>query len=205
MLTSNDDGSGATIIDAIGKNADKVIPSWSPNNLSIALFQESMDFDRQRIYFVGKNKENFKATIVNGRGFQHQWDSEGKKMLYSVYSSDTNLNPNLWIVDAQGESIGQNRKRLNLQTWAEKCNFSSDTTIYCAVPKTLPEGAGVFPQLAKQTSDNIYKVDLQTGTKQLISVPDNEYNIDNIIVSEDESNLYFTDSFAKQIHKIKLK
>ncbi len=205
LIISNDDGSQARLIEPLGENADKVHPSWSPNNLSIALFEKSVDFDRQKIYFIGKNKENFKTALVEGRGFQHKWTPNGEKIIYSVFSNNTNLKPNLWIVHAKGESIGASRRQLSLRTWADKCNLAGNDSLYCAVPKTLPEGAGLFPELAYQTADDIYKVDLKTGAKSLIAIPDEDYNITNIIVSKNEGNLYFTDRSTGRIHKVKLK
>ncbi|MFA5318001.1 MAG: hypothetical protein WC323_00785 [Patescibacteria group bacterium] len=205
LITANDDGSRAQAIEHLGDEGDRVYSSWSPNNLSIALFTEGMDFDRQKLYFVGQNKENFKATIVEGRGIDFQWTPSGDKLLYSVYSESTNLKPELWIVDAKGDSIGSNRQRLNLQTWAEKCSIYDEKTIYCAVPKSLPEGAGVFSELARESTDDIYKINLTNNSCQLIAVPDGEYNMQNIIVSENEKYLYFTDSQTNNIHKIQLK
>lgn len=205
LVIANDDGSKAQLIEPLGKNADKVLSSWSPNNLSIALFEESIDFDRQKVYFIGKNKENFKSATIEGRGFQPKWTPDGERLLYSVYSSANNLKPSLWLVDAKGETIGANRKQLELQTWANKCNLANSITLYCAVPKTLPEGAGLFPELAEQTTDNIYKVNLKTGAKTLIAIPDGDYNIADIVVSQDEGNLYFTDKVTGRIYKIKLR
>ena len=205
LVIANDDGSQAQAIEPLGINGDKVISSWSPNNQSVALFPESIDFDRQRVYFIGKNKENFKTTTVEGRGFDPLWDPNGQRLVYSVYSSSSELKPQLWIVDAQGDGIGDNRQRLGIQTWANKCNFANKTDLYCAVPKELPEGAGLFPQLAQESSDVIYKVNLTTGAKTLVAIPDDNYNIDNIVVTDNESDIYFTDATTGLIHTMKLR
>lgn len=205
LIISNDDGSKAQAIENLGTEGDRVFSSWSPNNLSIALFTESLDFNRQKIYFVGKNHENFKATTVEGRGIDFQWTPSGDRLLYSVYNDQNNLKPELWIVNGAGDEIGSNRQRLDLQTWASKCTIANEDTVYCAVPKSLPEGAGLFPQLANESTDNIYKINLNNGSKQLIAVPNQEYNINNIIVSQSEKYLYFTDSATNNIHKINLK
>ncbi|MFH1662119.1 MAG: hypothetical protein ABIA02_03415 [Candidatus Falkowbacteria bacterium] len=201
----NEDGTKTQKIESIGEKDATVYPSWSPNNQSIAMYTEGIDFDRQEVFFVGLNNENFKSTVIEGRGFQPKWAPEGDKLLYSVYSSDNDLKPNLWIVNAQGESIGSGRKSLNVETWAEKCAFSDGANIYCAVPEKLEEGAGLFPEMAKNTSDRLYKIDTRTGMKKLVAVPDGEYNMSNIIVSEDGSNLYFTDETTGRLHKIRLK
>jgi len=205
LTVSNDDGSKAIAIENIGTNADKVYPAWSPNNQVVALYTEGIDFDRQEVFFVGLNGENFKSTIVEGRGLKTQWSTDGDRLLYSVYSSSDNLNPRLWVVDASGDAIGQNRRSLDLQTWATKCTFASDTEVYCAVPDSLERGAGLFPELADKTKDSLYKIDLNSGTQQLIAVPDGSYNISQIIVGSEQDYLYFTDKTTEQLYQIRLK
>jgi len=205
LAISNSDGSKAKVIDKIGDNADKVYPSWSPNNQVVALFTQGIDFNRQEVFFIGQNNENFKSTVVEGRGFQPQWSPDGKKLLYSVYSSNNQMKPSLWIVDSQGDKIGSGRKKLRIETWAKKCNFHNASEIYCAVPNELQEGAGLFPELAKNTVDKLYRIDVNTGAKKIIAVPDGNYNISNIIISKDGEYLYFTDEKTSRIHKINLK
>ena len=111
----------------------------------------------------------------------------------------------LWLVNAQGETIGQARKSLNIATWADKCNFASDTDLYCAVPKELEAGAGLFPELAKNTPDRLYKIDTKTGLKKLIAIPDGDYNMSNLTISDNGYYLYFTDEITKRIYKTNLK
>lgn len=204
LAITNEDGSKIQTIEALGAKDSTVYPSWSPNNQSVAMYTEGVDFNRQEVFFVGLNGENFKSTVVEGRGFQPKWQPDGKRLLYSVYSSQNEMKPNLWMVDAQGNSIGQNRKSLNIETWAEKCSFSDSNTLYCAVPEELPRGAGIFPELAEETKDRLYKIDLQTGIKKLIATTEERYNMSNIIISQDEENLFFTDQKGV-IHKIRLK
>lgn len=204
LAVSNSDGSKSRVIENIGENADKVYPSWSPNNQTIALYTEGIDLESQEVFFVGLNGENFKSTTIEGRGFQSIWSATGDKLLYSVYSSDSNLKPKLWVVNAQGDSIGNNRRTIGLETWAEKCVFSSNSEFYCAVPEEMPEGAGLFPELALNTKDRLYKINLNTGVKKLIAVPDGTYNMSNLMVSENGANLYFTDANSEKLHKIEL-
>ena len=143
--------------------------------------------------------------MIEGRGFQGKWSPKGDKLLYSVYSSRTDQKPSLWIVDAQGDNIGRGRKNLKINTWADKCTYVNDTEIYCAVPEELPEGAGMFPELAASTKDRLYKINTVTGLRKLVAVPDSTYNMSNLVVSENGYYLYFTDKTTKRIYKIKLK
>ena len=205
LITFDDSGSNAQTIENIGKNEDKVYPSWSPNNQMVAMWTRGVDFNRQDVFFVGQHGENFKSTTVEGRGFQPKWSETGEKLLYSVYSSDTDMNPNLWVVNAESDSIGEKRTNLNLATWAEKCSFVGNDDVYCAVPENLPEGAGLIPEVAENTNDNLYHINLQDGSKNMIAIPDRASNISEVMVDEDKDILYFTDNKTGQIYSINLR
>ena len=205
LMVSGDNGSQAKALEAIGTKEKTVYPSWSPNNQIVAMYTEGVDFDRQEVFFVGLNGENFKSTIVEGRGFESQWSTSGDRLLYSVYHTRDDLKPRLWIVDASGDNISQNRRSFDLETWASKCTFASNTEVYCAVPESLEQGAGLFPELADSTKDDLYKIDLATGQKKLIAVPDGAYNISQIMVPEGQDNLYFTDKQSNKLYQVKLK
>ena len=205
LMVADADGANARAIEAIGTNDATIYPSWSPNKQIIAYYTQGVDFNRQEVFFVGLNDENFKSTIVEGRGLQAQWSTSGDRLLYSVYNSADNMNPRLWIVDAQGNAIGSERQSLDLATWANKCSFANNTEIYCAVPEYLEAGAGLFPELADRTKDELYKIDLVTGAKKLLAVPDGAYNISQLRVTGNQDYLFFTDKKNGQLYKIKLK
>ncbi len=205
LIVANADGSKAKSLSPIGENADKVYPIWSPNNQAAAMYLGGVDFNRQEVFFVGLNDENFKSTIVNGRGFEPKWSTEGDRLLYSVYNSDNRMNPRLWIVNAQGDDIGSNRNNLGLDTWASKCTFATNNEVYCAVPRSLPEGSGMFPELAEGVQDLLYKINIKNNTKTLIAIPDNATTITDIMVGSDQNKLYFTDDSTGRIYSINLK
>jgi len=205
LIISNDDGSQATALEKIGNQHPSVYSAWSPNNQMVAVYTEGLDFNRQEVFFVGLNGENFKSTIIEGRGFQPKWSTNGTDLLYSVYNSNDDFNPRLWVVSASSDAIGENRRQLNLQTWASKCTFASNNDLYCAVPDKLPKGAGLLPELADQTQDSLYKIDLTTGSQKLIAVPDGSYNISQIAVPAEQDYLYFTDKYSGSIYQIKLR
>lgn len=194
LATINSDGTGAKFIEPMGENADKVIIDWSPNQQVVAFSQTGapQGGERREVLFVGLNGENFKSAIVDGSGFLPQWSSSGQKLLYSVYSSRSEFKPELWIVDAQGDNIGNNRKLLQLNTWADKCTFGNDETIYCAVPKDLPVGAGMSRTIANSNYDELYKIDLKTNLKTPISL-DGNYTINSIFYDSAKNKLLFTD------------
>ena len=204
LIAANADGSRAVGVEPIGDRHPYVYPSWSPAGQIVALNTEGVSFDRQEVFFVGLNGENFKSTIIEGRNFQSQWSPEGEKLLYSVYSSRDNYSPRLWVVNAQVNTIGENRHQLGLMTWSNKCAFASETDLYCAVPAEMPEGAGMFPSLADEFPDTIYKIDLTTGGKKIIAIPDGFFNVSQMVVSEDQDYLYFLDKYSGTVNEIKL-
>ena len=59
--------------------------------------------------------------------------------------------------------------------------------------------------MADNTADDIYKINVQTGTKTKIATPDQDFNIVEMTVSADGSNLFFNDKATGLLHKIKLK
>lgn len=205
LAITDAEGAAAQRLAALGDKNDTVYPAWSPNNQTVAMYTEGIDYDRQRVFFVGLNNENFKTLTIDGRGFEPKWAPQGDRLLYSVYSSSNDLKPELWIANAQGENIGAGRIKLDVQTWANKCVFSTAVEIYCAVPESLEAGAGLFPDLAKKTRDNLYKIDTRTGLKKLIAVPASDFTMSDLIVPADGSALYFTDTNTGKINKIKLK
>lgn len=208
LVIASDDGSNTKTIQALGENEEKVDVNWSPNDQVVA-FAKTADaiaggLDRNVIYPVGKNQENFKGLVVEGLGFESLWSPNGKQLLYSVAGDYSNNKPLLWIVDATSATMGDNRRSLGLNTWVDKCAWSSSTTIYCAVPLELPPNAGLLPSLYAEEPDALYKIDLATGTSTLIAVPEEATAINNLQVSSDESILYFTNT-SGQLEVMKLK
>jgi len=205
LVTSKDDGTGTKLIEPLGDNADKVIMNWSPSRQTVALAQtgQPVGADRREILFIGLNGENFKSTIVEGADFQPQWSTTGKKLLYSVDSARSDFKPELWVVDAYGDSIGAERRMLELNTWADKCTFADDTTLFCAVPRELPTGAGMSPEIAADTADDLYKIDLKTGLKTSIPL-DKNYTIDSISFDGVNNKLFFSDHHQTGVFGINL-
>ena len=205
LVTSDPTGKNIKLIEPLGDNADKVTVDWSPNQQIIAMSKtgESLGSDRQEILFVGQNKENFKSLIVEGRGFESTWSPTGEKLLYSVYSSRSNHMPELWIVNAVGDSIGTERKLLDVNTWSNKCTFADERTVYCAVPKTMQAGTGFAPTLSDFIPDAIYKIDINTGLKTQIST-DEDKTIDNLYIGDNGKKLYFTDKQNNGLYNINL-
>lgn len=205
LVTVNDDGSGTTLVEPMGDNADKVIMDWSPSRQTVAFSQtgEPLGADRKEILFIGLHGENFKSAIVEGSGFEPQWSPTGQSLLYSVYSTRSDFKPELWITGAYGDNIGGNRQMLKLNTWAHKCTFTNESTLFCAVPKDLPQGAGILPEVASDSKDDMYKIDLRTGLKTAVNLG-GDYNVTQLNYDKTKNKLYFTDQTQTGVFEIKI-
>lgn len=208
LVIANPDGSNAKAVQELGSNADKVQVNWSPSNQIVATSRtgESFGIGTQEVYFIGQHHENFKSMVVEGLDFRPQWNPNGEQMLYSAASDLSDWKPLLWVVDAIGDDIGKNRRSLNINTWADKCTFSDEATVFCAVPNELPRGAGLQPAIVEEQNigDSLYKIDLNTGLQTKVAVPEGVHQIGKVMISPDQKNLFFTDSINGVINKIKL-
>lgn len=207
LVVANADGTGAQGTIPLGDNADKVSVNWSPNNQIVGFSStgDARGFASKEILPLGLHNENLKSIIVPGLDFHPLWSKTGDTLLFSTYNPDSSYKPELWIVNANGNAIGTGRQPLKLNTWAKKCAFADNATIYCAVPNNLPEGAGFEPETANNIADTIYKIDTQTGLKSPVAIPDQGFTINSMTVSPQKDALYFTDTASGLLHKIKLK
>lgn len=205
LVTVNDDGTGTKLIEPMGENQDKVIIGWSPSRQTVAFSMtgQPLGLYRKEILLVGLNHENFKSLVVEGMGFTPKWSPTGNQLIYSVYSQRSDLKPEIWATNAYGNEIGSNRRNLEINTWPDKCTFAGDTTLYCAVPRTLPQGAGLKPAIAAGATDDLYKIDLKTGLKTTIATG-GDYSIQNIAYDQTNNRLLFNDAAQSGVFEINL-
>jgi hypothetical protein len=204
LAVANADGTNYREIERLGDKDADVYVTWSPTDTYGALYRAPLDGDRSEVYPIGFNGENFKKFTIEGRDPRFNWSPNGNKLLYSVYNSSSDFNPTLWVINMRPELIGTGRNKFEIKTWADKCTFASESTVYCAVPETLETGTGFLPNLADNTPDNFYKIDLQKGTQELIAQPLFPTTVDKMIVSEDAKTLYWLEKNSAQLKEMKL-
>lgn len=217
LAYSRPDGSQPQVLYPLGNRGRYVDVAWSPNNQVIATLREPIAGERQEIYFLGKNQENFPLTVVEGYGLRSEWSDDGKELLYSVYNSSDDNKPRLWVVNGSGNKMGSNRRKLPVYTFADRCTFDNENEyIYCAEPIDPPDYFGMLPGLLKTEGFDefgnpapipsmIVKVNLKTGTKDILAIPDELTDITTVFLNEDESTLFYTDDVNQNIRKINLK
>ncbi|MEO5927215.1 MAG: hypothetical protein ABIO72_00765 [Patescibacteria group bacterium] len=206
LFVSNSDGNEAHAVEALGQNAKKTIVNWSPNSQVIAFSMtgNAQPEGAQEILLIGENHENFKSLIVPGRGFQPNWSPTGNNILYSVYHERDQLKPSLWVSGGSADSIGENRRSLNLMTWADKCTWQDENVLYCGVPQTLDAGAGFDESRFASTPDDLYRVDLRTGISVKVNTADQTHPIRQPVLSKDHTSFLFTDAVSGHLYEYKL-
>lgn len=206
LIVTDPNGSNARAIEPLGNNADKVFPNWTPNNqiVAYAMVGESKGFDRQEVIMVGQQHENFRALQVEGRGFRPLWSPSGQKILYSVWNAASDYRPELWISGGAPETMNVGRTKLDLQTWADKCVWADDDTIYCAVPAGLPTGAGLQPDLFTNIPDSFLKIDLQTGAKVALGAPPGTISVRKPVLTADRQHIIFTDALTGKLYDFRI-
>lgn len=205
LAVSDKSGGSARKIEHLGDNYDIVDVNWSPNNQVVATYSRPTGLSTSDVFFLGLNDENFPLSKVHGLKFEGSWSPSGEKLLYSASHADSDFRPSLWVVDGTGSNVGQGRKQIGLNTWSNKCAFTSDgATLYCGVPTELPRGSGLIPSIADTSNDRLVRVDLQTGATTEIAIPAEQVNVEQIQLNSDGSKLFFKDKFSGELKKINL-
>jgi len=208
LVISDPNGNNAQTIAALGNNANKVEVNWSPNDQVVAFADTgalTSGFGRKQILAIGKNQENFPGIVVEGFSFEPKWSTDGSRLLYSTHGPSSSYQPQLWLVDARSDTLGENRRSVALNTWADKCTYSDKTVVYCAVPNNLPEGSGLQRSLAFGILDTIYRVDTNTGATTVVGVPDKPTSMTNLNVSDDGRTLFYQNSITGTLQQLQVR
>ncbi|MCX6745701.1 MAG: hypothetical protein NTX00_01635 [Candidatus Parcubacteria bacterium] len=204
LAVADTKGGNYNEIEMLGDKDGDVYMTWSPNNQFVALSRDPLDGDRSIVYPIGFNGENFRSLTVEGRDMRFDWSPSGNKLVYSVYNSVSNYNPELWVVNSSPDLLGTGRYDLGIKTWADKCAFASEDTLYCAVPRTLDKGTGFRPDLADNTPDDYYKINIAKGTAELAAQPLFDTTVAKMIISSDGKTLYWLEKNTGLIKKMDL-
>jgi hypothetical protein len=206
LVIADPDGKNPHSVQALGDNGDKVHADWTGNDQVVAYSEtgDALGYDRQQIILIGKNNENFRGLVVEGRGFQPLWSPTGQKVLYSVWTVDNGYKPELWVSGGSPDNVNMNRVKLEIQTWADKCAWASDDLLFCAVPENLPQGAGLQPDLFATLEDRIVRIDLKTGQKTDLGKPDGNPSVRSPVVTKDGSALLYTDASTGKLYSFNL-
>jgi len=207
LFVSKPDGSEARAIEPLGTNAELAHSTWSPGSAIVAYADigEEQPEGGSQVHFIGANQERLKALNLPGHDFLPNWSPTGKQIVYSVWNLSNDNKPQIWIISGEPQTLGANRRNLKLSTWADKCAWSGDTDLYCGVPQALPYNAGLNRAEFNNLPDDIYHIDLQTGTAVKVNPPEQNIPIKNPVVTADKSKLIYTDASSGRLYRFDLK
>lgn len=198
---ANPDGSDWKII--FNTRMESLLVDWPALN-KIALHQMPSSISPSHLYILNPETGELSKILSEIYGLEVLFSPKGDRLIYSqVNSTGENLN---LLVLKEGEQMP---KSLNVATFASKCVWSTDNiSIFCAAPSaisgTLPDD--YYKKIFKPV-DNFWKIDTETGRKQLAS-PTSEsasYDAVDLLLAPKQDYLFFTDANTGILYSIKLK
>jgi len=177
-----------------------IILKW-PNTNNVALIGKPSGLAVGGLWFLDIRNSNIRKIIGDFFGLEVLFSPDGGSFIYSY-------------VDQNGRDLrlavyknGNQKIISNISTLVDKCVWTKDLiNIFCAVPKLWPDSA-VLPddyyKNAFSTSDDIWKINTETGEKTLIF----QYigSISNLAVSNDESHIFFISKENQFLYKLNIK
>lgn len=177
-----------------------IILKW-PNTNNIAMISKPSGAAIGGLWFLDVRNLSIRKIIDNS-GLEILFAPDGNSFIYS-YTDGNGKNPIIVVYDKKG-----NQKIINnVSTLVDKCAWAKDLiNIYCAIPKSWPDFA-VLPddyyKNAFSTADDIWKINTETGEKTLVI--ENIGNISNLVVSDDESRIFFISKENQYLYKLTIK
>lgn len=156
--------------------------------------------------FFGLNPETGGITKILSTvyGLSALWSPNGEKVLFSQ-TNENGQDLNLYLTDAQGAD----KKPAGANTFAEKCVWASDNkTIFCAVPRILPQNAILPDDYYKNilnVSDDFWQINLETGGQTKIDTGE-ETSIDatELLLNPQEDYLLFINRKDGLLYSLRL-
>lgn len=144
-------------------------------------------------------------TISDAFGLTIKYSPDGSRLLYSK-TDQFGHNPSLHLIRDGGSA-----ENLNLSTLSDKCVFSQNNNIYCAVPKII-NGSLVLPDdFYKNTanfSDVFFKIDASANRSSILLDPADfkyDFNASDIQISPNEDYLVFINKKDGLLYSVKIK
>jgi hypothetical protein len=160
------------------------LSSW-PNVNLITLTTKPSASAEGHMYALNLTTKSFTRTLGDIYGLTTLTSPDGKFVLYG----NSGLTLNIYDMNKKTSTL------LGVRTLPEKCTWSGNTTLYCAVPTSI--NGGQYPdswyQGETSFSDQIWKLDLVTTTTEIISDPatlPTPESIDGIKLSLDANGKY---------------
>ncbi|MCL5733197.1 MAG: hypothetical protein M1334_00840 [Patescibacteria group bacterium] len=176
--------------------------SWPTAN-TISLIQKPSSYFPGSAIIFNVSSKYASMPFYSTPGLMINWLANGLGLEFS--SSVNNRGGNINLINNSGQQIGQ----LNVSTLPSKCAFdaNSSSTLYCAVPRDANFASQVLPDnylmRAVYTSDNIYKIDLNSNQIGLyFNDPLENYDMSDIKIFG--NTLYFINRYDQKLYKMTL-
>lgn len=210
---STADPDGANWKNIFKTKIKELIIEW-PSQDKISLRTRPSGLAQTVLYLLEPQTGRLTKILDEIYGFTVNWSPKGDKFIYSSTNERGNrLKLNLF------DLASQKTKTIGLSTIPEKCVWSQDNqTIFCAIPhnesgydelpcpadKTLPDDwyKGSFT-----TSDDFFKINLQTNEKNLLLRADQKYDFDAeaLSLTPAENLLFFLNKKDNLLYSLEIK
>jgi len=167
------------------------LPQW-PNKNTITLTTKPSGGVAGFLYFLDIKTEEVTKTLGDIAGLTTLTSPDGEEVIYSESTGDSFV---LNLYNTKNLS----KQKLPFATLPEKCAWSNteNNILYCAIPTTIV--SGVYPDIWYQGlvsfSDEIWKINTETLSTELLVTPENEVGIEidaaNLSLGPNESYLFF--------------
>ncbi len=176
-----------------------IILSWPKTN-QIVMTSRPSGLVRGGLWSFDTNNLKIVKVIGDLPGLEAVFSPKGDEFIYS-YVNQNGQNPILAVYRK-----GISKKINNVSTLTDKCAWSGDSiNIYCAIPKLWPDSAVLPDDYYKNTIstiDDIWKINTETGAKNIIS--ENMGNVSNIAINSGENILVFILKNSGFLYQLKL-
>jgi len=200
---ANADGSDFKII--FQTRIKDISLEWSAVD-KISIITKPSGLAEGAVIFLNQENGDFTTALSGLFGLNAKWSPLGNILLYSA-TSESGKNPVL----SYSNQFGQNKTSLGISTLADKCSFSQDNRfLFCAIPERISENA-VWPDDYYKgmiaTNDSFYKINIETGQKNLLLAVDAEksYDASEIFLSPEEDYLIFINRRDGLLYSLKIK
>lgn len=197
---ANDEGMIAVVTDELGQNKKQIFssplsqwkPDWSKRSETITMTQYPSAVAYSVSQILNRTTERTTPLVAGAQGLDVLLSPNGNRALVS-YKTGRTISLFLQGEDGTYTDTG-------LDTYAEKCIWSSDSVIaYCAEPigQISADAPDTWYQGLETYSDDMWRINTSDVTSKILFSPfdEGQYSLDiiDLGISADEQYLYFRD------------
>lgn len=155
--------------------------SVSPDGKNIIYYEQNTATSTNPIYLTTPDGKIWKTLVSTGVNYGALWSPDSQKFLFAKKDT-TGTFYQLWYYNLMTGEV----TNLKLNTTVDKAVWSKDSqTVYAAVPTSGIAGSGNL------TTDSFYKFNTGTGDKQQYNPGSQNFDGENLFLSNDEGLLFF--------------